>query len=61
VVYQIDAHCKRLLWVGEKRTVTRLPQLGAKKASNLLILRSWGRKGRHYKVMLVRPRGRRWR
>ena len=23
----------------------------AKKASNLLILRSWGRKGRHYKVM----------
>ena len=24
----------------------------AKKASNLLILRSWGRKGRHYKVML---------
>ena len=22
VVYQIDAHCKRLLWVGEKRTVT---------------------------------------
>ena len=24
----------------------------AKKASNLLILRSWGRRGRHYKVML---------
>jgi transposase len=21
VVYQIDAHCKRLLWVGEKRTI----------------------------------------
>ena len=24
VVYQIDAHCKRLLWVGEKRTVKTL-------------------------------------
>ena len=24
----------------------------AKKASNLLILRSWGRRGRHYKIML---------
>jgi transposase len=24
VVYPIDAHCKRLLWVGEKRTVTTL-------------------------------------
>ena len=24
VVYQIDAHCKRLLWVGEKRTVRTL-------------------------------------
>ena len=24
LVYQIDAHCKRLLWVGEKRTVKTL-------------------------------------
>ncbi len=24
LVYQIDAHCKRLLWVGEKRTVRTL-------------------------------------
>ncbi|MEN8132939.1 MAG: transposase, partial [Pseudomonadota bacterium] len=24
LVYQIDSHCKRLLWVGEKRTVRTL-------------------------------------
>ncbi|MGH8470861.1 MAG: hypothetical protein ACREVY_18445, partial [Gammaproteobacteria bacterium] len=27
LVYQIDAQCKRLLWVGEKRTVKTLLRL----------------------------------
>jgi len=26
LIYQIDEHCKRLLWVGEKRTVKTLLQ-----------------------------------
>jgi transposase len=39
VVYQIDAHCKRLLWVGEKRTMKTLLTffhwLGAERSAGL--------------------------
>jgi len=48
LVYQIDGHCQRLLWVGNDQTVKILPRFGSEltleyNLSSPLEFTSWGK------------------